>query len=345
MASLVTEPERGRKSPPQEGRGSNGMWWVAWRQHRLWVLVCCAPFLVISAVLAVMRAWYISVIPTGPAVCDPKSFDWVACERIMAQAPPLATVWALVRLAMISLPTVIGALAGGMLIAQERDRGTQVFALSQSVGRSRWYLTKCLVLLGPSLAAAVVAGLAGQWVIGVPGAGLWSGLETPDFQATGIVPAALLLLSFGLSVPVGATLRSLPAVLTTTLLISATAVIALGFFGYKDLVPHDRVVGPVAAEVNLPAGALYLGHEYLDSSGQPMTPVRCAGLDQKLSNAGNPAEVIGECYRSQGISQESQIYLDTARYPQLIATLAGICTALAAAGLTLGLWILRRRVL
>lgn len=263
----------------------------------------------IAAVLAISRMWYVSVVPSTPAACAPPAYDWVGCGQALADAPPLGTIWMYVRLAVISLPVLTGAIAGGTLFSQERDRGTQVFALTQSVGRIRWYLTKCVVLLAPAVAAAVLAGLAGRWVIGVTGSGLWSGLGTPDFQATGVVPAVLLLLSFGLSVPVGVLLRSLPAVLTTALLTAATCVAVLGFFIYTDLVPHDRVIGPLAADVSLPAGALQLGHDYVTATGAPIVPQWCPDLTEALNADGNPAELTERCYRRQGITQQALTYL------------------------------------
>lgn len=346
MAGPVTEAAWGRRAPDhdQSGRAPRGMWWVAWRQHRVALMVCCAPWVVIAAVLVIGRVWYVSVVPSTPAACSPPSYDWVGCGRALEHAPPLGTIWTFGRLAVISLPVLTGAIAGGTLFFQERDRGTQLFALTQSVGRIRWYLTKCVVLLVPTVAAAVLAGVAGQWVTGVAGSGLWSALGTPDFQATGLVPAALLLLSFGLSVPVGVLLRSLPAVLTAALLTAATCVVVLGFLSYTDLVPHDRMVGSLSAEISVPVGALELGHDYVGVTGAPVVPQWCPDLTEALNNDdGHPAELTEKCYRRQGITQQALTYLAPARRPQLTLTLAGICTALAAAGLTLGLWLLRRR--
>lgn len=328
-----------------KGRAPGGMWWVAWRQHRLTVLVSTGLLLATTLGVAVFRWIYTATIPADLDSCrDP------SCAAIFDQVAVFQQNWIYLRVLLETLPVLVGAVIGASVIAQERDRGTQVFALTQSVSRTRWYLTKCALVLTPATAAAVLAGLAARWAVDVaPSVESPVPMSTPGFQVTGLVPAAFLLLSFGLSAVVGSLLRSTLGAIVLGLAASTVAVVILGYWSYLSLVPENQASTPLTVD------NVY-GSVYLDS----MTPgslVRRMGYagadghelvadDCRVIATGDLARADSvKCLQGHGVTDRLIIYVDGSRYGQLVATLGAGCAAVAALGIGFGLRRLQRRVL
>ena len=328
-----------------QGRAPGGMWWVAWRQHRLTVVVGAGLLVVTALASAVFRWSYTTTIMVDPSAC----LD-AQCVRIWQQVAGFQASWVYLRMLLLTLPALVGVVLGASIVAQERDRGTQVFALTQSVGRARWYLTKCAVVLVPAVAAAVLAGLTADWAIAAaPGVESPLPMQAPRFQITGLVPGAFLLLSFGLAVAVGSLIRSGLGAVIVGLVVASSAVVVLGVWWYLALVPEDRarlpltidnVYGSVYLDTMTP-GSLVRRMGYAGAGGAEMSFVDAC---RESGRAAQPAADV-RCLAQHGVTDRLIVYVDGSRYAQLVATLGGACATVAGLGIGFGLWRLRRQVL
>lgn len=324
---------------------------MAWRQHRWAVLVSLGLLAALALTLLVFGLSYRSALAAAEidlGTCsDPYRSPSASCAVGWAQISGYQLGWGPLHLPMMLLPPMVGVIVGASLFAPERERGTQVFALTQSVGRTRWYLTKCAVVTIPLLLAAVAVGLLAEWVRSAPGLG-FNPMEIPEFQSTGLVPAAFMLLAFGVAVPTGVFLRSTAVTFAVGLALTGVLVAGLGYTIYRDLVPHDRIVTSATDRAGLdelaalPAESLNLGSRYVDANGNV---VELSGPACSMSGPGSFEEQWQTCLDSRGVVGRSTEYLDPTRRPQLTLVLGGICAAIAGAGLALGWVRVRRRVL
>lgn len=352
---MITEPIAAARE--LAGRGPRGMWWVAWRQHRLAVLVSLSAAAVLAGAYLIFGLTFRSALATAdltPQFCEDQwgsSYD--GCAGAWARVTGYGTAWAMLRVPMLVLPVLVGVLVGATVVGADRERGTQVFALTQSVGRTRWYLTKCLVAGGPPVLALLAVGLLGRWA-GDAGQLVFSWMAVPDFQTAGITPAAFALLAFGLAVPAGVFLRSTIAAVALSATVAAVLVVGIGYTFYTDLVPHDRIVYAADRTGWMPMtdGSLYLDDGFLDAEGNTDAG---HGLSCSLYGPGtapgdrpdsDQADALWQqCLDRAGIVARYTDYLDPGRGGLLKLVVGAICAVLAAAGLTLGWMRVRRRVL
>lgn len=113
------------------------------------------------------------------------------------------------------------------------------------------------------------------------------------------------------------------------------------------MVPHDRLYEPVAPVFDTqttPAGATDFGFGYVNSSGRDQDLIACDPGDL-ASDEDAWRRAWDACADRAGITQQYISFLSPARYGQLVATLSVICAVIAAFGIALGLWRVRRRVL
>lgn len=333
------------------GLAPQGMWWVAWRQHRLFVLVGVG-LLALTVLAQLFIRWrFVSTLDTlrntTPACPEPtENFGVAMCGQDWLKVQDWVDAWSLARLPMLVLPVLLGVLGGATVVSQERDRGTAVFALTQSVSRTRWYLTKCAVVAVPLLVAQAAAGLLCGWLGNVAGIRVFPSVEATAFQANGLVPAALMLLSFGIAIPVGTYVRGVFAALVVALPVAAAVIVGIGYLGYGYLVPHDQIYGPPdnMAVQGVPDGATDFTTGFVTVSGATVGYFDCDYGDGELTEA-QVRKVSEACAQRAGVTNKYVSFLSPARYGQLVATLSLICAVIAAFGITLGRWRIRRRVL
>lgn len=297
---MITDPT----APAREltGKAPGGMWWVAWRQHRIAMLVSLSVAAVLAGAFVIFGLTFRSALAAAnltPQLCEDQwGSAHGACPSAWARANGYGAGWATLRVPMLFVPVLVGVLMGASAVGVDRERGTQVFALTQSVGRTRWYLTKCLVVGGPPVLAMLIVGLLGRWA-GDAGGLVFSWMEIPDFQTVGIIPAAFALLAFGLAVPAGVFLRSTIAAVALSFTVAAVLVVGIGYTFYTDLVPHDRIV--YAADrtgwVPMPDGALHLADGFVGADGQERVgegPVLLT-LRAGYGSGGSPGPRPGRC--------------------------------------------------
>lgn len=140
-APAAAERAAGKDEPMVTGRGlaPGGMWWVAWRQHRLVVLIGVGVLALLILPVLVFRLRYNAAVSFDPATCRrlvATRSDAYLCQSMWDTVSAYQTAWSYLRLPLLGLPVLLGGIAGGALISQEHDRGTHTFALTQSVSRT-----------------------------------------------------------------------------------------------------------------------------------------------------------------------------------------------------------------
>ncbi|MEP6561505.1 MAG: hypothetical protein ABJD68_10605 [Nakamurella sp.] len=346
--------------PAGGGKALAGMWWVAWRQHRAQLAISMGGLAVVAVVLLIFRiavANRLSELTSGYPNCDLAVGD-PTTQGCPGQAYSVlygdfGTTWGLLRMGILILPLVLGAFVGAPLFAREFEQHTQVFALTQSVGRLRWWATKIVVAAVPVVLGMVGLGLMVDWVAAPYSVFSYGPMDTPGFETRGIIPAAFTVLTIALGVTSGIVLRSTVISLVVTLVVAGLLVVALGLVRPHLLAP-TRVVTPVVLTAQpdqfYPDGqSWYLDHNYLDANGTPVAFVGdCPALSGDGPTSPSDEDVNREwaaCLQKQGITSEYTDYLPSGRRWPLQGLVAGITTILSGLVLAAGALRLRRRVL
>lgn len=365
VTGSVGAADSGRGAPARDARsdkrtrgtGPRGMWWVAWRQHRVAVLIALMVLLMIAGALLGFRAVLASRLAaagcsiTGKAACPPSASltIWSSVE----------TWWRILRIAVIAAPIVLGAFVGAPIFPREFDQRTTVFALTQSVGRLRWWASKVTVAGVPLLAGLLGLGFLAQWVD--EGSWLTSGGELHDgpFQAHGIMPAAFGLLTLAVAVTAGIAIRSVIASLVAGLIVAGALVVIIGFPLRPHLLPATRHVTPIAdvsqyGNVPIPPtapsddpGALALRTGFVDSAGReiPFDNASCTLPEPQVGQTSRQALAAAndamrhayiECHEKAGITGQFTDYLPSSTLWPVRGIVTALCILLAALFLSLG---------
>ena len=136
--------------------------------HRL-ALRLLRPYLLVAAVLSALATAFVLVAARvvgqqagahGIVVEDYAPDRTGVCEAGVSCLPTglATTLTQAITLVAVFVPPLIGLILGVPLFAREREESTDAFVLTQSVSRSRWFLTKLLwALAGGALCAAATA--------------------------------------------------------------------------------------------------------------------------------------------------------------------------------------------
>src|SRR5262245_25454796 len=114
------------------------MLWLVWRQHR-------AEALIAALLLALVA---VPVIITGRAMHA--EYETIGDQVLMRYSE-----WGNRMIWAAFLPALIGVFVGAPLLAREFEQGTWRLAFTQEVSRTRWLVTR-LVLVGGGVVVAAV---------------------------------------------------------------------------------------------------------------------------------------------------------------------------------------------
>jgi len=338
------------------------MWWLAWRQHRLAVAVALAVLVILAGALLIFRAQMIGALHSlgcsvaDQQVCHNKPEYWTVMD-------PIESRWHIVRIALIVAPIVLGVFVGAPIFPREFDQRTDVFALTQSVGRLRWWASKVAVAGVPLVAGLIGLGYFAGWVDNSFQDTARSELDDGTFHVHSIVPAVLGLLALAIAVTAGIVVRSVVGSLVTGLIIAAGAVMLIAFPLRSHLLPVTRDLTPIAdlqpygpgADAISSAGAdepssWLLGSGFVDTAGHAMAPL-AAACDTPPPSGEHPSaqairaanEAVEQCRRDKGIAAWYTDYLPASMLWPMRGIVAGVCVLLAALSLAAGALRLRVR--
>lgn len=172
---------------------------------------------------------------------------------------------------LLVVPGLIGAFWGAPLVARELETGTYRLAWTQSVTRTRWLVTKLVVI---AVASMVVAGLVSLmvtlWFSPVDSVSL-DRFTPQTFDDRGIVAIGYAAFAFVLGVALGLLIRRTLAAMALTLVAFAGARLAVSFWVRPQLMAPDHLSMPLTAAQRFgfaiePAGVTFV------ASGTPSIP-------------------------------------------------------------------------
>jgi hypothetical protein len=187
--------------------------WLAWRQFRTQALVVTGALAALAVALAITGPRLVHTYDTTVRTCRTHGDCGSVMNAFSGSYLLLQGVTFLVLLA----PALIGIFWGAPLVARELETGTFRLAWTQSVSRSRWFVTK-VVLIG--LACVVVAGLLSLmvtwWFSPIDRVTVAGPFSTSFYDRRDIVPVAYAAFAFALGVTAGILIRrTLPAMAAT----------------------------------------------------------------------------------------------------------------------------------
>lgn len=316
------------------------MIWLVWRRQRAALLLATALLAIGLVVLVVGRLVLIDrAAQLGASVCltDPAMTCSEGSHRVLYDE--FENFRRLLLLGLWALSPALGLIVGSGLFAREFEQHTDVLALTQAVSRRRWVAIGMTTMAVPLLAATLLLSLVNGWA-SEPYHGLYHGvrLTAPDFDVSGVAPAAEALTAFALAAGVGLVLRRS----LVTVIVSVLGGIVLLFVSVNlryDVLPDHIVTTPLDPDGNavnsLPDGAVPRDYGFLDAAGTHFDP------DVVIRSCDTPD--YGSCLRKLGAVGQFQSYQPDTYYWPLQAVFAGAAAAIALLLVGAGLQRLRRR--
>ncbi|GLY75098.1 hypothetical protein [Actinoallomurus iriomotensis] len=333
---MTTMDMRRRASLPRFGQV-----WVIWRQHRaatyglLALLASYGTAVLVTGLRA--RSYYDRL---GLNAC--RSFTTGTCQQLgrafTSSYPPLFLL-----LFLLALPAAFGAFVGGPLVARELETGTYRFAWTQGAGRTRWIVTRLLVIGAALFAVTAAYGPLYTWWIAPYEHVLPTGFNNYlRFEFTGVLFPVHTLLAFAIGVLAGVLVRRTVVAVAVTFTGSFALVFAT-VFGLRRyyMTPLTTTGAPGAHDWALDT-------TYRDSTGRGLTGGQAHDLYLRfLHQLPDPnAEVPPGAFRSW--LQERHYSLLTSYHPagrfwpfQFIET--GWMVVLTVLLGAFAVWLIRRR--
>ncbi len=209
------------------------MMWLAWRQFRTQALVLAGALTMLAIALAIDGIHLLNFYDTTVATCARRG----DCASVTANFLIQAKWHIALNLLVQATPALLGAFWGAPLVAREIETRTIRLAWTQSVTRSRWLLTKVVVVGAASVVATGLLSLMVTW---------WASphdrlANSPYgvFDQRDIVPMGYALFAFALGVLLGIMIRrTIPAMAAT---LGLFAVVRIGFTSWI----RPRILSPL----------------------------------------------------------------------------------------------------
>lgn len=223
------------------------MTWVAWRRHRLVLAIVIGLFVALAIWMAfVAHTFHVA------AVLDSENRCTVGYNNLRDLCTGDQTQATLIQWALLALPCIAGVMLGAPLVASEFHNNTNRLGWTQGISRSRWYITKWLLVALPLLVATSLFQLVASWwrpnVNGLFGLGfvqvlgVGSGRMDPSwFAISGVVPVAYTLFAFASGVSIGIIVRRTPWAIAGTLALYAGVALLMVLVVRPNLLPQTFV--------------------------------------------------------------------------------------------------------
>ena len=152
--SLAAQPAKEAAPPPVPWRN---MLWVTWRQHRATLTSVPAVLGALAVFLWIAGLWVhhnYGVLMACHSACSNLNITFNHSDWTMGN-----TLDILVQL----VPALIGAFAGGSLLARDLETGTYRYAWTQGFGRVRWTIAKLAIVAVTVTVLAAAFSLVFTW--------------------------------------------------------------------------------------------------------------------------------------------------------------------------------------
>jgi hypothetical protein len=334
--------------------------WLTWRQYRTAALLTAAVGAVVLTVLLL----------TGPRLAHDYTLDGLpTCVATGAEPPgggrtcgdlerafldsyrqvrgPLGVV-------VLGLPLFVGVFLGAPLLAREYENGTHRLAWTQSVSRTRWLVTRLVLVGGAAVAVTAIVTTLYTWWSG-PADRLGSRVDPGTFPQRGILPVAYVAFAFALGVLVGAVARrALPAMVITLLLFLGVRTAVQSTVRPDLLDPVELSYPTFSFYADDPPNLMVADHGWVvgdpatvDRDGQvvgPGYPVADSVIAASC-NLGTPEpskRQLDECGQRLGLRDVMEVHPADSFWPLQLRESA-IFAALAGASMAASFWWVRHR--
>lgn len=188
------------------------MIWLTWRQHRSILAAMSAVVLALMIWMLIVEHNYVTTLHAISQSCSPSQFhtSTSTCSELYSRQSSALDQAGVIRLLILAVPILFGALLGAPLFAGELERKTILLALTQGISRTRWAVIRWAVVVIAVLALSLTFALFAQWWFGqvtVKGTPSSLRIVPGHFDITGIVPVAYALFAFALGATLGMVLR------------------------------------------------------------------------------------------------------------------------------------------
>jgi hypothetical protein len=197
--TLAAQPAKETALRPVPWRN---MLWVTWRQHRATLISVPALFAAVGVFLLIMGL-HIHHDYAALKACHP--FTSNACQKLNSNFNMID--WTIGNTIVILLnlaPALIGAFAGGPMLARELETGTYRYSWTQGFGRARWAIANLtIVAVTITVAAGAFSQLFTWFFKPFLAQESLTVLSATVFATQGIAFAAWTLLAFSVSALAG----------------------------------------------------------------------------------------------------------------------------------------------
>lgn len=315
------------------------MLWVTWRQHRAELLTAIVLLLLIAVPLIwTGLAMHEEYHAGGIAGCVADPGGRTDCEPLIQAFVDRHAEWGRRLLWAAFLPALAGVFVGAPLLARELEHGTWRLAVTQSVSRTRWLVTK-LTVVGAAVATltAATAAMLSWWR--APIDDIYGRLHATSFVIAVPSLTAAALFAFALGVLAGAVLRRTITAMAATL--TGFLVVRLSLEEY--IRPHYRPPLVRTTQPGVPTTGTRTDWTVNDSWVDPASRVvpeheQVAAL-RRIAGSGDSVE---QFMLDNGLLHRTEYHPDTNFWP-FQATESAILLGLATALLTIAVWLNRRR--
>jgi len=319
-----------RAVPAGDPAAGARVWRAVWRQHRFWVLGVQALVLIGALVLGIA----LLLIPACASTA------WWETPGATCSLEPSRTLWRLYRVGMLVLPILVGVVLGAITFGPDAEHRTQVYALSQSVGRMRWWMVKVVVTAAPVFVVAALLGLANLGAIQVANDSFLplTRLTSPGFDLLGLTPATRFLVAYAAAAAAAAVWRTVGGVVVGLVV---AGVLVVGSPLLQPLVvPHERALIPIKAWLADTTGYLGVGSDsayqwsgYADAEGRPVDVTRLACEQPEWD----------DCLVNSEVAYRLETFVADEQFPRMMLIIDGVNLLVAAGFLVAGARGLRRR--
>lgn len=328
---------------------------AVWRIHRALVSACATLGVVLIGLLVLVRvrAGQESDRILATAVeCRTDGPTGPLCRVVVEDAlyRDFRLMSGLLALACVGLAAVCGALAGAPAFARDFEQRTQVWGLTQSVGRTSWWAAKVLVVLVPVVVIMLAVGAVSSWSLNFFA---WADrpMATEFFVSRSFIPAVVAVLAMSLGLSAGILWRSTVAAVLTAVLLTV-AVVSGGEYLRPHMLTADRYEQPFTGTSVpvIPDDVLWVDSGYLTAAGDPIEWSGACENIGLLPTEDPPSEeayqeLYAQCLVQKGIASYYSDVLPASNFGLLQVVWAGWVLLLSGLVLAAGYLGLRRRVL
>lgn len=331
-----------------------------WPIHRAVLLGCVGAAALLALALVWYRQWAIGVVSdviAGPACRAGVALDSVECSDALlrVQFEEVRTPGGLLMWACAALTAGAGVILGVSALARDFEQRTQVFLLTQSVSRVRWWAAKALLVVLPWALTMLGLGVVANWAFdGVrlafsPLFGIQDAPMDPDafyFSPLGLLVVGTVAVCAG--VTAGILLHTTLGAILIAGVVTAALVVGAEV-ARPHLVPVDRFVSAYGSPI-VPDGSWYLNNGSLDVAGREVVlwTADCSDLYEKKGESTTTdewMEVDRQCAARNGVVSSYTDAIVPSQFGLLRLLWSGGLLTASALLLLAGLLRIRRRVL